>query len=115
MIRQKIQIIAWLCAWILSLQAADAFTTVSPTMGTERGSGFELRESTGEKSVYTQLNFLKMESAPQSKAPMVPFRFPSTTFFNPEGEILQPTPKEYTIRDHKYGLTILVYPFFIFW
>lgn len=107
--------IVWLCVLILSLQSTDAFSRVSPFNSMEDGMGLDLRESTGDKLVFTQLNVLKKESAPQNKVPILPFRFLATTYFIPDGTIVQPTTKKYTIRDHKYGLTILVYPFFIFW
>lgn len=90
-----------------------AFTDRSPAPEGKVDNQFE--EPVGQKSVFIQVNILSLDLAPQDKVPMVPHRFMAEADFAPAAWDFQPTPKEFSIRDQKYSLTILIHPFFFFW
>lgn len=112
----RIKILAGLCLWLLSVQGIMAFTFASEFPGTEDNPRLEFKEASGPGLVYiNQIHILKIESVPQHKVPLLPFPILSSSSLIFEKEEGTTSVAEFAVRDHRYGLKLLVFPYHFFW
>ena len=111
----KLRIAGGLCLCILGIQSVGAFSPAPETSFEDWDAGLEFRGKSGLKLFFHQVDIFNIEPAPQNKNLPVPYPLSAAIYLFPDREMAKISSGEYAVRDQKYGLTILVFPFHFFW
>lgn len=112
----KLKILAGLCLWIISIQGLEAFTIIPEFIELEINNPHEYRKTSAPSIVYiNQFHIFLVESAPHVKAPLL--SFPIHSFSSLTFERRQVTSKiaDFGMRDLRFGIKKLFFPFHCFW